>query len=122
MQSTISELYVKDLDGNMFELTSPLIYNQNQPTQVTVPIGFLTDFASIPRVVKILFTGKEINNPASVVHDYLYTHHFYDDGQKITREQADNILHDIMTLTNSPKFSTKVIHFFVRLFGGSHWS
>ena len=53
---------------------------------ITVPINFLTDG----------FTGGFDYGHAWVVHDYLYATHTFDDNSECTREQADEIMTNIM--------------------------
>ena len=83
---------------------------------ITVPKGFVTDFASIPEVfwsVDLSPNGKY--SRGAIVHDYLYW------TQGCTREQADNILdiamkeHDVGFVTRSSVYGG------VRLGGGSAW-
>ena len=54
---------------------------------VEVPLGFVTDFASIPRALwAIAGSPHGAYSRAAVVHDYLYW------DQRCTREQADNVM------------------------------
>ncbi len=55
----------------IWELLSPLVYQCENGTIVTVPVGFQTDFCSVPRhppFVFGLFGGKF--NRTGVMHDY----------------------------------------------------
>ena len=83
---------------------------------ITVPKGFVTDFASIPEVfwsVDLSPNGRY--SKAAIVHDYLYW------TQGCTREQADNIL-DIAMNESGVAFVTRSgIYGGVRLGGGSAW-
>lgn len=72
---------------NMFYLQSPLPWKPNVSSQiispVTVPKGFVTDLASIPRPFWSLMPRDGSYADAAVLHDYLYW------VQSSTREVAD---------------------------------
>jgi hypothetical protein len=59
-------------DGLRHVLTSPLTYDTDELKQVTAPIGFWTDGASVPRILWRVYPpfGKYFR--AAVIHDYLY--------------------------------------------------
>lgn len=58
-----------------------------------VPKGFITDLASVPRVLWVFFPPYGKYTEAAVVHDYLYSK-INDTG--INRELADKIFNHIM--------------------------
>ena len=72
MAKFLTELDVKCIDDGAWCLDSPLVYESDVVGLVTVPSGFQTDFASVPRV-PIFFTlfGDRAHREA-VLHDYLY--------------------------------------------------
>lgn len=55
------------------------IYMVNQECDVRgvtiIPVGFFTDFASVPRILWPLIPPQGEAMPASVLHDYFYTVH-----------------------------------------------
>lgn len=51
---------------------------------VRVPLGFVTDFASIPRIARLIIPKLGKHTKASVVHDYLYSGHRF-----LSRAKAD---------------------------------
>lgn len=59
-------------DGVTFRLTADLIY-QGATEGVSVPAGYVTDLASVPRPVQWLVPRAGLYNWAAVVHDYLCT-------------------------------------------------
>ena len=86
-----SDLLFKDLGGFPFILTAPLIYDCAVLNRtLTVPIGFPTDLASIPRPLWVILPPVNKYDAAAVVHDWLY--------QKgiCTRHQADRVLNEAM--------------------------
>jgi hypothetical protein len=82
----------------------------------TVPNGFCTDLASVPRLYWALLpkTGKYAY--AAIVHDYLYW------TQTTTRAQADEVLKAAMQDSNVGSATINAIYLSVRGFGGSSWT
>ena len=63
----------------------PDVGQEHEYAPVRVPIGFVTDFASVPRLFWSLLRPDGLYAYAAVVHDYLYWE------QPIAKEKADNI-------------------------------
>jgi len=83
---------------------------------ITVPRGFVTDFASIPQ--PFWGTGLSPNgtySKAAIVHDYLYW------TQGCTRKQADNILLIAMKESEVDTTTRAAIYEGVRFGGDSAW-
>lgn len=70
----ISPLIVRQVEdsGNLWELEEPLRYLGHN-VSLAVPAGYVTDFASIPRLLWTLFPQSGRWDKAAVVHDYLIT-------------------------------------------------
>jgi hypothetical protein len=82
---------------------------------VTVPRGFVTDFASVPRLFWSLVPPDGAYAHAAVVHDYLYW------AQTTKRTVADEIfLRAMNDLKVSPVIASG-IHSAVNAFGASAW-
>lgn len=109
----------KKNDSDMNELLKPLEYTNTDGVVYTVPKGFKTDFASIPRIFRAIIppTGKWSN--ASVLHDYLYT-----DGYKlgVSRKQADKIFYNAMIDSFVARITANIMWFCVRVFAFSHYN
>jgi hypothetical protein len=67
-----SPLVVRRASDQLWEVVEPLVYRGRRDTFV-VPDGFLTDFASVPRVVIWLIPRFGRYTPAAVLHDWLVT-------------------------------------------------
>lgn len=81
----------------------------------TAPIGFRTDFCSVPRVpIAYDLLGNRARK-SGTIHDYLYTCH------KTSREMADKILKEMLVLNGVDEFEANEFYLAVRAFGGSHW-
>lgn len=83
---------------------------------VTVPAGFVSDFASIPRAFwRVLPPWGEYNR-AAVVHDYLYRTH------EMTRAEADETFLVIMGALGVASWKRRIMYRAVRWFGGRAWN
>ncbi len=71
----VSELHVElkpDSDGTWI-LTMDLVYrSKSLGAEITVPAGFETDFASVPRIPIIYGAWGDRAHREAVLHDYLY--------------------------------------------------
>lgn len=82
---------------------------------VTVPIGFVTDFASIPQALQSIIRQNGLYILPAVVHDYLYW------KQTCNREQADQILLLAMIENKVADVHRIAIHAAVRAAGSFAW-
>jgi Protein of unknown function (DUF1353) len=82
---------------------------------VTVPKGFVTDFASIPRVFwSLLRPDGDYTYPA-IIHDFLYWQHH------LPRATADEIFRFAMQDFHIDQSTVAVIYNAVRLGAGKAW-
>ena len=82
---------------------------------IVVPVGFITDFASVPRPFWAVIPRWGKHGNAAVVHDFLYQE------QRRTRREADDIFLEGMTVLNVRKSTRLVMYWAVRLFGWFAW-
>lgn len=82
---------------------------------VTIPVGFETNFASVPRVFWSILPPWGRYAKAAVVHDYLYRH------QVGTRKEADDIFLEAMRVLSVPRRTRYVMYWFVRMFAFIWW-
>jgi hypothetical protein len=103
-------------DGKDWVLVEPLRYSiRDSGVVITVPTGFVTDFASIPRAFWSVLVPTGRYGRAAIVHDYLYWE------QTCTREQADRILLLGMTESGVDRVTREAIYAAVRLAGHTAW-
>ncbi|MEQ9507050.1 MAG: DUF1353 domain-containing protein [Hyphomonas sp.] len=81
--------------------------------RIEVPLGFVTDFASIPSLLHIFVQPFGRHAPAAVLHDYLYAL-----GQKKARNLADRLFLHAMREAGVPYWRRSIMYRMVRLFGG----
>ncbi|WP_040790222.1 DUF1353 domain-containing protein [Nocardia paucivorans] len=65
-----NSLVVEEIDAQFWRLVQPLHY-QGADREFTVPVGFRTDFASVPRPVTWLVPRYGVYTKAAILHDYL---------------------------------------------------
>jgi len=84
------QLHLVYVNGTHWELTAPLVYETNAGDVFTVPAGFRTDFASIPRPLWAFAPPAGRWGLAAVLHDYAYR------TGLVSREEADRLFLDAM--------------------------
>jgi hypothetical protein len=114
----LSDLITSDDEksGNKSILVEPLSYQSNRLDRVfTVPIGFVTDLASIPRLFQLFISKMGRHRKAAVLHDYLYSENTA--YLKVSREQADIVFYDAMRDEDVPLWKSWSMYRAVRLGG-----
>lgn len=107
----------------LYVVMAPFVYESDLMGVITVPSGFVTDFASIPRIA---WRWLDPEDPCvcypSVVHDYLYSlRGRLSEREEFTREQADRVLREAMEIAGARLDQRAIVYHAVRMFGGSHW-
>lgn len=130
MNNFIGDLLVKYIDGIRWEVAQSFRFHLGSPDgaeYVAIPAGLMTDFASIPRVVRVIWRspGGKYDKPA-VVHDALYRHGYVSvtDGsiRWIDRAESDRIFDEAMQVAGVNWFSRHVIYRGVRIGGMFAWN
>ena len=81
---------------------------------VTVPAGYKTDLASVPRLLRwVVPVANAKNRKAAVVHDYLCTH---GDGVCRNQKQADKVFREAMGVLGLGRFRSGALYYPVRMF------
>jgi hypothetical protein len=105
-----------DQDDGQFVLAAPLVYQSDAAGMTfTVPTGFRTDLASVPRMPLIFLLAGDCAREAAVIHDWLYTTHLVD------RATADAVLREASAVTGVPWWRRTLMYWGVRIGGASHW-
>ncbi|EJM0852372.1 DUF1353 domain-containing protein [Salmonella enterica] len=78
---------------------------------IEVPAGFVTDLATIPRIFWAFMPPDGKYAKAAIIHDYLY------DNALRTKQEADRIFLDGMTVLGVPQWKRIIMYYAVRLFG-----
>ena len=103
----------------IYFLTAPISWKPNPGQQryepVIVPKGFVTDFASIPRLFWSALRPDGEYAYAAVVHDYLYW------SQARPRDEADHIFKMAMEDFKISTLTVETMYRAVRVGGASSW-
>ena len=109
-------LKLLDFEHNLyrFELVEEFEYrvsNEYREDIITVPIGFRTDFASVPRPLWSFLPPVGLYAKAAVIHDYLY------ESKSRPRKEADEIFLEAMVILGVPRWKRTLMFWAVRVFG-----
>jgi hypothetical protein len=120
-RAPVGTLHVSRFRERIWFLTQPIGWKPDPPfadrhKPLEVPVGFVTDFASIPQVFwSLLPPDGEYTYPA-IIHDYLYW------TQERPREDADEIFKIGMQEFDVKASVVTAVYQAVRLAGGSAWN
>jgi hypothetical protein len=110
-----SPLQVEYVNGKRWKVLQAFVFVTEGGEILTVPVGFETDFASIPRFLWAIYPPAGKWGKAAVVHDWLYA-----SGDR-TRLECDEIFKDAMEILGVPWLRRQVMYRAVRLGGGAAW-
>lgn len=112
----LSDLVVEKR-GDTWVLTEPLVFSSDVlDRHITVPAGFETDFASVPRLPVAYWLFGNVAQEAACVHDFLYS------IGAVTRAQADDVFAEASEACGVAAWRRGPMWLGVRLFGGSRYS
>lgn len=101
-----------------FKLLEPFEYHIGEypsTTIISVPEGYVTDFASIPRIVWPIVSPIDEYAKAAVVHDWLHVRGYFD------RATTDNIFNEAMIVLDVPKWKRLLVYNSVKYFSYHAW-
>ena len=112
----LTKLQIESVRGkNSYKLLSPLVY-QFGSSIFAAKKGFVTDFASIPRLLRFLIDDDDADiREAAVIHDWLYS------TKEVSRKFADCVLMTAMKDIGASYIKRKVVYLAVRFFGSNHY-
>ncbi len=117
MSEFLDSLCVTEISDSIFAVSDhDFRYQSDLTGLLTVPVGFYTDFASVPRLgIIYALLGDRAHEPA-VVHDWLYY------AAITTRKTADAVLMEAMKVLGLPFWQRIPIYWGVRLGGWKAWN
>jgi hypothetical protein len=104
---------VNDGGSGKWKLTQGLWFQSSIYGTIMVPAGFVTDFASVPRIPFVFELAGDTAHRPAVVHDYLYGNTAYAD-----RAKCDKVFLEAMLVVGVPRWRAYSMYFAVRCFGG----
>jgi hypothetical protein len=112
---------ITDDDAFPVTLVEPLIYQSAILNGVVrVPVGFVTDFASIPWIVQWRIPKLGPWNRAATIHDWMYSQGKFN-GTPMSRKTADRVLLEALSITVPAAEVSLMIFEGVRLGGWWAW-
>jgi hypothetical protein len=128
MSSFTSDLRVAPTnDGKFWIVTRPFSYrigSKYSNQVIRVRSGTLTDFASIPKIIRLFLPEWAKFNKAPVIHDVLYREQMIM-GESISRKQADDVFLEAMLISFESHriggFIAYLEYIGVRLFARRAW-
>lgn len=99
-----------------WKLLSDLVYESDlAKITITVPAGFITDLASVPRIPLAFMLTAGTGHAAAVLHDCLYVYHW------LTRKESDDVFHEALLVLGVPKWRAALMWAGVRVGGSGPW-
>lgn len=109
---TVLTVALADEEKNLWIMTSDLRYfSALIGAEIKVPAGFVTDFASVPRLPLAYWLAGDKARCAAVVHDFLYVTKAY------PREICDKIFLEAMEATGIPAWRRLPMYYAVKAAG-----
>lgn len=127
LAAAITPAYLTDLDCRLVDeardlhrLLAPFVFESAIVGRVEVPAGFLTDFASVPRLpfAYVVVGGK--GKRAAVIHDWLYSGGLVN-GQPVDRKTADRVFAEALKASGYGFLVENLMYAGVRVGGGSRF-
>jgi hypothetical protein len=118
MSAFLDQLCLTEIDDSVFEVCDhPFRYQSAIAGRMfTVPLGFYTDFASVPRIgIIYAMLGDTAHQPA-VIHDWLYY------SALVPRDLADKVLLEAMGVIGLSWWRRWAIYAGVRAGGWHAWN
>lgn len=119
MAVEISNPAIRQVASYEYELIEDFVVRYHVDGHVylefTVPKGFVTDFATVPRLFWRLIPKQGDYNRAAVLHDFLYTE------KTCSRFLADALFRDVMHEIGVPMWRRVAMFWAVRMFGWTGW-
>jgi hypothetical protein len=105
------------LEGNaLWRLLQPFGYRPDRGiTAIIAPAGFITDFATVPRIPLAFEVVGDLAQGPATLHDFMYSNGF------VSRKRADDLLREMMQSCGYSWLQCWSVWAAVRAFGGSHY-
>lgn len=110
----LTSLDVRCLGNKEWALLAPFVVVVKGKL-IRVPLGFVTDFASVPRIPLAFTLFGGIGDRAATVHDWLYS------TGEVSRQEADEILKTLLVAEGAGGLRASLMYAGVRVGGGAHY-
>ena len=110
----IVELLPKSTRGR-FKIKAAIKHTLINGQEIIIPVDYISNGASIPRLLRGIYSQQGVYVMPSIIHDYLY------DNQIHNKEFADRQFLLDMGKTNTNKFTKWLFYYTIKIFGASNW-
>jgi hypothetical protein len=111
----IVELLPKSTRGR-FKIKVPIKHTLSNGVEIIVPVNYISNGASIPKLLRGIYSQQGVYVMPSIIHDYLYDNKLY------SREFADKQFLLDMGKTNTSQFTKWLFYYIIRIFGKSNYN
>jgi len=115
MPQFLTKIVVEKKEDRLWKLYRELKY-QTFADVITVPAGFITDFASVPRLFWSILPPDGRYTGSAIIHDFLYA------VQDRSRKEADSIFLEAMKALGVPWWKRRTMWLAVRFGGWIPWN
>ncbi len=118
MSSFTEDLYVRKIGVRKWEVTRSFDYHvgkEDSGEVVTIPKGFITDFASSPRITWVFFPPDGRYTQAAVLHDYLIK------TKQYSRDKTNKIFLEAMEVLGVPMWKRLIMYWSVQVWTYVFW-
>lgn len=130
MAGFLTPLNTNYIDGRKWEVRQPFEFclgAPDGPERIIIPVGFITDFASIPRLLWPVLPPTGRYGKAAVIHDWLYQKRIIEipglPGFRLCdRAEADHILLEGMQVLGVGWWTRSTVYSGVRSGGWHSWN
>ena len=116
----LNELTVVLISDKIWKLASPF-FIQIDDDKLEIPVGFVTDFDSVPKLPVVYLTLAGSGKRASVGHDFLYSNKSPERFKVLGRRWADRFFWAAMIMEGVDYKIADLKYAGVRIGGESHW-
>lgn len=120
MSTWKTTLKSEEVNRKNYTILEDLVLEDDEFGEITVPAGFVTDYASVSVLQHLIFAPifvlvADYGDKSATVHDYLYTQ------TKLSRKDCDQVLYRALLAEGLEKWRARLFWLGVRVGGGSHF-
>jgi hypothetical protein len=108
---------------DLWTLLNPVCVTLSDGTELYIPAGYVTDFASVPQALWSVLPPIGWHNLAALVHDYLYDNRYRNGelGEYAGRLFADQQYRYFLKLAEPHHWLKRTLHYWGVRLGGRKW-
>ena len=108
----LTPLKVEECGNDKWRLLDHLKYESLEDDIIVIPKGFVTDFASVPRIPIAFLLVGDVAHRAATLHDYCYSF-----DSPVSRQEADSLLKEAARAEGTSWWRCQLLWLGVRMFG-----